>query len=166
MAGTFTGTIAYMSPQMLGGAVYNNKTDVWSTGIVFIEMMTFKTPTIVLVDFKKLNPKNVPLSNENDTRMVALRQCICSNMIVGNEEERATVGEIIASPEFRKQFDLVSTKAKEWLHGDEKATSGVATSLKNDENTGTRIAAHLLAKLQLSARQVDMNGQVDFHFFK
>ena len=60
MAGTFAGTIAYMSPEMLGRAAYNNKTDVWSTGIVFIEMMTFKIPTIVLVNFKKLNPKNVP----------------------------------------------------------------------------------------------------------
>ena len=103
------------------------------------------------------------LSNENDTRMVALRQCICSNMNVGNEKERATVGEIIASPEFSKQFNLVARKAKVWLHGDEKATPGVATSLKNDENAGTQ---HLLAKLQLSARQVDMNSQVDLQFLK
>ena len=147
---------------MIGRAAYNNKTDVWSTGVVFIEMMTLKVPEIVLVDFKALDPKSVQLPNENDDpRLVALCQFICSKMVVGKERKRASIGEIIASPEFSEQFALVSRQAKEWLHGDDKVSESIKPGLKNEIKVDP--GDKLVAKLKLSTKQVDRKSQVGFN---
>jgi TPR repeat protein len=41
---SFGGTLAYMSPEMLGDAGYSFETDVWSLGILLFEMMTHILP--------------------------------------------------------------------------------------------------------------------------
>lgn len=41
---TVCGTPLYMSPQMITKTSYTSKTDIWSLGIVFFELMTGKTP--------------------------------------------------------------------------------------------------------------------------
>lgn len=44
MARTFVGTPIYMSPQVLSQKNYTNKTDVWSLGVMFFELLFGKLP--------------------------------------------------------------------------------------------------------------------------
>jgi serine/threonine-protein kinase ULK2 len=44
MTQTVCGTPLNMAPEVLRGAQYNHKVDVWSLGIVFYEMLTGFTP--------------------------------------------------------------------------------------------------------------------------
>jgi len=44
MANTFVGTQAYMSPERMEGEQYNYEGDIWSVGIVLVELMTGKFP--------------------------------------------------------------------------------------------------------------------------
>ena len=44
MARTFVGTPIYMSPQVLNQKQYTSKTDVWSLGVMFYELVFGKLP--------------------------------------------------------------------------------------------------------------------------
>ncbi|KAG8957045.1 Protein kinase C signaling pathway involved MAPKK protein [Tulasnella sp. 419] len=44
MAGTFTGTSMYMSPERIMGETYTIRSDVWSTGLTLLELATNKFP--------------------------------------------------------------------------------------------------------------------------
>ena len=44
MARTCVGTPIYMSPQVLNQQSYTNKTDIWSLGILYYELMFAKLP--------------------------------------------------------------------------------------------------------------------------
>ncbi|KAI8993020.1 kinase-like protein [Trametes punicea] len=44
MAGTFTGTSLYMAPERLAGVEYTIRSDVWSTGISLLELVTNRFP--------------------------------------------------------------------------------------------------------------------------
>jgi serine/threonine-protein kinase ULK2 len=44
MARTFVGTPIYMSPQVLSQKQYTSKTDVWSLGVMFYELLFGKLP--------------------------------------------------------------------------------------------------------------------------
>lgn len=41
---SFVGTPLYMSPQCLKNTGYNNKTDIWSLGVLLFELLYNKTP--------------------------------------------------------------------------------------------------------------------------
>lgn len=44
MARTCVGTPIYMSPQVLHQKSYTNKTDIWSLGVLFYELLFAKLP--------------------------------------------------------------------------------------------------------------------------
>jgi len=43
-AGTFVGTMNYMSPERMEGEKYNFEGDIWSLGIILIELATGSYP--------------------------------------------------------------------------------------------------------------------------
>jgi len=51
--GTFVNPTAYMSPELLGNEEVDQRTDIWSWGVVFYEMITAKLP------FEGDSPKNL-----------------------------------------------------------------------------------------------------------
>ena len=44
LASTRAGTSIYMAPEIHGGEMYNMMADLWSLGIIFFEIITFKKP--------------------------------------------------------------------------------------------------------------------------
>ena len=44
LASTRAGTAVYMAPEIHGGDKYNMMADMWSLGIIFFEIITFKKP--------------------------------------------------------------------------------------------------------------------------
>ena len=63
MSRTCVGTPMYMSPQALKHKPYTNKSDIWSLGVVFYEMLFARTPWIGNAEdelFRNINSK--PLS--------------------------------------------------------------------------------------------------------
>ena len=72
MASTFIGTFDYLSPEIVEGKNYSFEADIWSLGVTFYELMTFKKPfegnnyaTVILkIINDEIKPINEPYSNE------------------------------------------------------------------------------------------------------
>ena len=100
-----------MSPQVFQGLQYSQKTDVWSVGVVFINLMIVDYFDLQPASFQCLDPMHVPIPNSDFEQ---LRDCVCSQMIVLREDQRGTVGDVIENEAFRNHFHLVEAKATAW----------------------------------------------------
>ena len=66
MAKTFTGTLHYLAPEIINGDNYSFEADIWSLGVTFYELMTFRKPfegNFPLVYFKILNNDIEPITD-------------------------------------------------------------------------------------------------------
>ena len=108
---TYIGTESYMSPQVLKRQAYTFKTDVWSSGVVFLNMLTLKLWKSAIVD--KIVASEIAVS---DDRLIPVRNCICEEMLVFGEEQRKSVQELIQSPVFHSHYQIVERKAMVWQH--------------------------------------------------
>ncbi len=55
LAKTFVGTLTYMSPERMEGETYSAKGDIWSLGIVLIEIMSGEFPYPETRDFLEMH---------------------------------------------------------------------------------------------------------------
>ena len=76
-ASTVVGTPFYLSPEIINGAQYDSKTDVWSLGVLLYELCSldypFKVPnnSLAALALKILKGKYSPLPN--NTQLILLR---------------------------------------------------------------------------------------------
>ena len=115
--GTYTGTKTYMSPQVFLDQRYTNKTDVWSTGVVFLAMLILQRPNVKQYKFEPINPSTVNIS---DKRLDNFRRCICTKMIVEDEKQRFSVKQVIEHAAFRDHYGQVEKAASDWLYGEDE----------------------------------------------
>merc|ERR1711918_8416 len=77
MLNTFYGTPLYLSPELVENKPYNEKTDIWSMGIMLYELCTFHTPfqgkTLLSLAKLVLKGKYDPIPNVYSK---ALERCI------------------------------------------------------------------------------------------
>ena len=150
-----------MSPQVVDRSRYSNKTDIWSTGVVFVEMATLKNPRLQPLQFTKLEPETIVIS---DTRLKPFRVFICSQMLVANQDDRANIDEVIASPVFNKHYKKVSRRASAWLRNDENLASNEQLPEGDDGDDDDAIDEQLLKemtdKIKLKPQQIDTESQV------
>lgn len=71
LAGTFVGTLNYMSPERMEGEKYSFEGDIWSLGIVLVELVTGEYPfkedknfLVMLEQIKEEESPNVPSNGE------------------------------------------------------------------------------------------------------
>ena len=142
-AKTMVGTPYYLSPEIIGGKPYDNKSDIWSLGVLLYEMMTFKMPfeanSLPMLSNKILKGNYTPPSSmyTKDLREVVSR-CLCVD-----PKKRPTIKEILRMPiiqnriknfltevEYKKEFTKTITK---------KYETNKKTLIKNRENAITGI---------------------------
>ena len=112
MTKSFAGSRLYMSPQVIKNQLYGTKTDVWSVGLVFLNLATLSDIDVVPATFKRLDRKLLKVPNEQFKPLI---DCICKKMVVKEEDDRADIDQLIEHPIFSNYFRIVDSKAKAWL---------------------------------------------------
>ena len=110
---TQTGTPYYASPEVWNESPYDNKSDIWSLGCVFYEMLTLHPPfrakdmealykTVIKGDYKKVGSKYSEDINE-----------IISYLLKVNPKERPSCDEILKHPIIKKRLEFFQAQAGE-----------------------------------------------------
>ncbi|MBL7135975.1 MAG: protein kinase [Candidatus Marinimicrobia bacterium] len=97
--GTTLGTISYMSPEQTRGDSVDHRTDIWSLGIIFYEMLTgqlpFKGEYDQAVMYSILNEEPNPVSSLNDNMPTELDQIITKIMAKKPDDRYRQIDEFI-----------------------------------------------------------------------
>ncbi|SCU81384.1 LAME_0B06832g1_1 [Lachancea meyersii CBS 8951] len=102
IADTFVGTSTYMSPERIQGSVYTTKGDVWSLGLMIVELVTGEfplgghsdTPEGILDLLQRIvnePPPRLPQSPQHSREMVDFVNRCC----VKDERERSSLQELL-----------------------------------------------------------------------
>lgn len=90
--GMIMGTINYMSPEQAQAAATDERTDIWSTGVMIYEMVSgllpFKGPTDSHTIVQILEKDPVPLTNFTQRKAPAELQRIVAKSLAKNPDER------------------------------------------------------------------------------
>ena len=105
---------AYMSPQVYSKQNYTYKADVWSLGVLLLEIITRKVDGLLPEDttyFIEMDKDEIPkfmekipgerLSNDINDLLKFIRE----KMVVSEEKYRASLKEVIDHELFKKHFD-------------------------------------------------------------
>ena len=100
---TQIGTPNYMPPEVINSESYDYTVDIWSLGITFFELMTFKVPfkgnTDIGLFANIINgKKNTSINNNNGYYFSNELINIINKMIKKNPSERPTINEILNVP--------------------------------------------------------------------
>ena len=152
-----------MSPQVINRKEYSKKTDVWSLGLVFIELITLEPHKVDPTDFESpLQPSSIAIS---DDRLKPIRKCICLKMVVLRDQDRCSVKEVIADEAFRNHFPFVDAKAKAWLYDEalvEMENQQLELKIVDVENKLRQNLAEKQKQIDETQRELDeMKKQMD-----
>jgi len=156
LAMSVVGTPLYMSPELLMKLGYDDRTDVWSLGCIFYELLTLSPPfggrsweELTNNILNKVPPSPSPEKYSSDLITVI------SKMMTKDPKQRPSLREIMKMPEFASHF--VKYKKVDPLEEDEVEIWHELTSGISPQITGTRIMAAqftwFVRKLAESRRQ-------------
>ena len=166
--GTCAGDRKYMSPQVSRGFWYDNKTDIWSMGVTFIEIITLEYPNMTIDGWE--TPFPIERINYQDKQLLPLCRLICSKMLVCNDKKRASIKEVIADEVFKNHFPRVKQEADRWQQEEEAlkrehvnqmqetSLNDQAAKLKAD-NENLQQAKELEAELKVVRLQVEAENE-------
>jgi NIMA (never in mitosis gene a)-related kinase len=105
MAKTSCGTPYFMSPEVVRGEPYNNKSDMWALGCVLYELITYRKPfdseTVPGLYEQIKNKDFYPLPNDTDT---SIRISI-NSLLNKDPAKRPSVWEFAKFPEMSKRIN-------------------------------------------------------------
>jgi serine/threonine protein kinase/tetratricopeptide (TPR) repeat protein len=125
------GTAAYMSPEQARGEAVDQRTDIWSFGVVMYEMLTGKLPFggeyEQAVIYSILNEAPIPVSEYRPETPIALQQIVSKSLEKETEARYHSVEELLAElkniESVRTGFDPASTKPGPGEPGSAKLSS-------------------------------------------
>ena len=156
-AKTMVGTPYYLSPEIIQGKLYDNKSDIWSLGVLLYEMMTFKMPfeanTLPMLSMKIMRGNYTPPSSmyTKDLREIV------SKCLMVDSSRRPSIREILKMPiiqnriknfltevEYKKEFTKTitkkyETKKKTIIKNRENAISGITEETLPSEISGVTL---------------------------
>ena len=156
-AKTMVGTPYYLSPEIIQGKPYDNKSDIWSLGVLLYEMMTFKMPfeanTLPMLSMKIMRGNYTPPSSmyTKDLREIV------SKCLMVDPSRRPSIREILKMPiiqnriknfltevEYKKEFTKTitkkyETKKKTIIKNRENAISGITEETLPSEISGVTL---------------------------
>ena len=156
-AKTMVGTPYYLSPEILAGKPYDNKSDIWSLGVLLYEMMTFKMPfeaqSLPMLSMKIMRGNYTPPSSmyTKDLREIV------SKCLMVDQTRRPSIKEILKMPivqnriknfldevEYKKEFTKTITKKyennkKTLIKKRDNAISGITEEAPPSEISGITI---------------------------
>ena len=114
-ARTFVGTLTYMSPERMEGEKYSYAGDIWSLGIMVIELITGKFPYRETKGFLEMLEQisehaspNVPANGNYSTEL----QDFIERCLKKDPSERASTHELLAHPWIHKYTQSQANLAK------------------------------------------------------
>src|SRR5437762_10186037 len=122
--GSILGTVPYMSPEQARGAQVDQKTDIWSLGVVLCQMVTVHepftgdTPRGVMTSILEKEPP--PLTSYNKQAPAELQQIISKTLRKDRRERYQSAGEMLqALKNLRHNLEVSSelerSSAPSWL---------------------------------------------------
>eukprot|EP00347_Sterkiella_histriomuscorum_P002098 403369481 len=101
LAKTFVGTLTYMSPERMEGETYSAKGDIWSLGIVLVEMISGEFPYPETRDFLEMHNliANKPSPNvPNSANFTPELRDFIEKCLIKDPKERASSIQLMAHP--------------------------------------------------------------------
>ncbi|RPD74306.1 kinase-like protein [Lentinus tigrinus ALCF2SS1-7] len=158
VAGTFTGTSLYMAPERLSGNDYKIQSDVWSTGITLLELVTnrFPFPTdLAAIELMMYIVQNEPpeLEDEEDIVYSTEMKDFIKKTLTRDPVSRPTPSQMLAHPwivnVMQHELDMAYWMRKVW---------GWKSSKKSGERSRPSTSRSEHSSLDASMASLAING--------
>jgi len=164
-AKTMVGTPYYLSPEIVEGKPYDNKSDIWSLGVLLYEMMTFKMPfnanSLPMLSAKIIRGNYTPPPS---VYTKDLRE-IVSKCLTVNPKGRPSISEILRMPiiqnriknfldenQYNKEFS--KTIAKKYKENKKTIL------IKNKENAINGLSTEETQPSEISGNTIKINANI------
>ena len=152
--GMVMGTVSYMSPEQARGLAVDGRTDLWSLGVVFYEMIAGRvpfegvTPSDVMVSVLTAEP--LPLTQHKNEVPVELEQVVTKALRKESKDRYQTAAELLADLKLlNKELELETQmgSARPDSHGQATATKRASGAVDTDKKLWTRTGAQETPRL-------------------
>lgn len=129
--GTTIGTTAYMSPEQVRGEIADERSDIWSYGVLFYELLTgqlpFTGPYEQAIMYSVVNEEPVPVLQIKENLPSSLEMIVTKCMDKDREKRYQTISELLNDlKEPEGDLDVTASKKK----GKTKKTFAIQPKLK------------------------------------
>jgi serine/threonine protein kinase len=111
-AQTLVGTPYYLSPEMVNGKSYDQKSDIWALGVVFYEMLTLQHPfladSLQMLAIRILQGSYPPI----DMQYSVLTSDLISKMLCKDPAERLDIDGVLNHPALKARVEKLE---KNWI---------------------------------------------------
>ena len=116
--GTTIGTTAYISPEQVSGKIADERSDIWSYGVLLYELLTgqlpFSGPYEQAIIYSIVNEEPAPVSQIKENLPSSLEMIVNKCIEKDREKRYQTVSELLSDlKEPEKALEVVSLKRKE-----------------------------------------------------